>query len=184
MKIFSKFVEEKNDNKVIYSDQSTTKINNNSNQFNNVIQSGLVKLNVDEADKDLNFNETEINNIEEKINKLKNPELFTRENQISRGVDEIIEVPKKIIKDEANILSDEKKQNQIKKKMMEIENEEEKEKRKIETDINSKRIKDFKDKVQKIRFKYKKKAIILFIKYCLLILLVAGFIIFLIIYFD
>ena len=68
--------------------------------------------------------------------------------------------------------------------MMEIENEEEKEKRKIETDINSKRIKDFKDKVQKIRFKYKKKAIILFIKYCLLILLVAGFIIFLIIYFD
>ena len=183
MKIFSKFVEDKNNNKVIYSDQSTTKINNSSNPVN-VVHSGLVKLNVDEADKDLNFNETEINKIEEKINKLKNPELFTRENQISRAVDEIIEVPKKIIKDEANILSDEKKQNQIKKKMMEIENEEEKEKRKIETDINSKRIKDFKDKVQKIRFKYKKKAIILFIKYCLLILLVAGFIIFLIIYFD
>ena len=182
--MFSKLVEEKNKIKIYQSsDSSTVKINNSTAPYNG-IQSALVKLNVDDADNDLNFNETEINKIEEKLGRIKNPELFTRENQISRAVDEVIEVPKKKIRDEAYILSDDKKQNQIKKQILELEKEEEKEKRKIETDINKQRIKDYKDKVQKIRNKNNKKIIIFFLKYLLLIILIAAFLIFLIIFLD
>ena len=169
-----------NTNAEIYS----TKINNSTNPYN-ANQSALVKLNIEECDKDLDFNEEDIDKIEEKITKLnqrKINENFIRENQISKAVDEIIEVPKKKMKDEANILSDDQRENQIKKQIRELENEQDKEKRKIEIDKNIKKKEVYRQQL-KIR-NIKKKFIILFIKYVLILLLLTGVIIFLIIYLD
>ena len=169
-----------NTNAEIYS----TKINNSTNPYN-ANQSALVKLNIEEYDKDLDFNEEDIDKIEEKITKLnqrKINENFIRENQISKAVDEIIEVPKKKMKDEANILSDDQRENQIKKQIRELENEQDKEKRKIEIDKNIKKKEVYRQQL-KIR-NIKKKFIILFIKYVLILLLLTGVIIFLIIYLD
>ena len=167
-----------NTNAEIYS----TKINNNTIPYN-ANQSGLVKLNIEECDKDLDFNEEDIDKIEEKIanlNKRKINEYFIRENQISKAVDEIIEVPKKKMKDEVNILSDDKRNNQIKKQIRELENEQDKEKRKIEIDKNIKKKEDYRQKL-KLNRKNKKKALILFIKYIIILFLISGGFLFLII---
>ena len=43
----------------------------------------------------MNFNDNDIEKIEQKLFQTKNQEFFIRENQISYPVDEIIEVPKK-----------------------------------------------------------------------------------------
>ena len=73
----------------------SSKLNNNPYSIN---QSSLVKLNEGNMDKDINFNEEDIDKIEEKISnkkKKKNIDYFTRENHISKAVDEIIEIKKK-----------------------------------------------------------------------------------------
>ena len=138
--MLNKLVEEKYTN-TNFSNNSSTK--NNSNQIN-INNSALVKLTEEEQDKELNNNETIINEIEKKINARNDLELFARENQLTKEVEEVIEVPKKIIKDEANILSEDLKQNQIKKQIREKENEKDKEKRQKEIVKNSKRIEEYK----------------------------------------
>ena len=144
--MFSKFNEERNKSTNLMTD-TTFKINNNSNLFN-AKDSGLVKLNIDEIDKDLDFDEVEIDKIEKKLNRFTNQELFTRENQVSRAVDEIIEVPKKNMKEEVNILSDYNKKNRIKDQLREKEEEQDKQQRKIELEKNSKKIEKIKNKIK------------------------------------
>ena len=90
--MFKKFVDEEKNNKSDI-DITTSKINNSA--VNCVYNSALVKLNLEEMEKGNDFNEIDIDKIEQKLFRLKNPELFTRENQISKAVEEIIEVPKK-----------------------------------------------------------------------------------------
>ena len=152
--MFKKFVDEEKNNKSDI-DITTSKINNSA--VNCVYNSALVKLNLEEMEKGNDFNEIDIDKIEQKLFRLKNPELFTRENQISKAVEEIIEVPKKKIINEIKILSEDKKQNQIKKQIMEKENEQDNQKRKIEMDINAKKIKEYNDKVKKNKLLLKKK---------------------------
>lgn len=179
--MFKKFVDEEKNNKSDI-DITTSKINNSA--VNCVYNSALVKLNLEEMEKGNDFNEIDIDKIEQKLFRLKNPELFTRENQISKAVEEIIEVPKKKIINETKILSEDKKQNQIKKQIMEKENEQDNQKRKIEMDINAKKIKEYNDKVKKNKLLLKKKNAIVFIKYCLLIAFISISLICLIIYLD
>lgn len=179
--MFKKFVDEEKNNKSDI-DITTSKINNSA--VNCVYNSALVKLNLEEMEKGNDFNEIDIDKIEQKLFRLKNPELFTRENQISKAVEEIIEVPKKKIINETKILSEDKKQNQIKKQIMEKENEQDNQKRKIEMDINAKKIKEYNDKIKKNKLLLKKKNAIVFIKYCLLIAFISISLICLIIYLD
>ena len=179
------FGEKKKDNNALISDTSITGINNSKTPYNGV-QSALVKLKVDdnEIDKNAEITESVIDKIERKINNIKNPELFTRENQLSRAVDEIIEVPKIKIKDESNILSEDKKQNQLKKKLREEENEQDKEKRKIENDNEIKMKKKYLEKFNVYKLKIKKENIKIAMKYIFLFLLIGAAIIFLIIFLD
>ena len=146
---------------------------NSTSQFNGN-QSALVKLKREEHSNIMNTDITEsvIDKMEKKISNIKNSELFSRENQISKPVDEIIEVPKKKIKEEIYILSEDKKQNQIKQKLREKEAEEDKEKRKIESDIDKIKKKKLFDKFKAHNLKFKKKNIIKFGKILLLILLI------------
>ena len=188
--MFSKFKDEEEDNnnkKISISEFDTSKINNSSNLYS-ANQSALVKLNVEDMDKNIDFNENDIDKIEEKLSNFKqyqNTELFTRENQVSRAVDEeVIEVPKKKIKDEVNILSDDKRQTQIKKQIRIKEDEEDKEKRKIEMDLNSKKMEEYKNQMKILKIKIRKKTIIAFLKYLLLIIIISGSLIGLIIYLD
>ena len=100
--MFSKFKDEEDNvnKKISISEFTTSKINNSSNPYS-TNQSALVKLNVEDMDKNIDFNEDDIDKIEEKLSNFKqykNTELFTRENQVSRAVDEVIEVPKKKLK--------------------------------------------------------------------------------------
>ena len=121
------------------------------------IRTGLVKLNEKDFNNDINIDDVDINKIEEKLNHQKNPELFTRENQYSVPVDEIIEVPKKKIKDENKILKDEQRNEQIKKQIMEKENQIDKKEREIENAKNEERIKQFNDRVKRFKRLRKKK---------------------------
>ena len=172
--------EEKNKSEV---DIALSKINNTSNSIA-PINSQLVKLNIDDMDKVNNFDDNDIEEIEKKLSHVNNPELFTRENQISRAIDEVIDVPKKIIKDEASILSDENKRNIIKKKKMEKENEQDNQKRKIEMDLNEQKIKEFNDKVKKSKLLKKRRNICLFLKFTSIILFISFILICLVIYLD
>ena len=158
-----------------------------SNNLYNINQSSLVKLNEGNMDKDINFNEEDIDKIEEKISSInirKNIDDFTRENHISKAVDEIIEVPKKKINDEANILSDDKRKNQIKKQIRKLEYEQDKQQRKIEMDKKEKKREVFKEQLRLLKLKVRKKTIILFLKYLLIVILVTGGIVSLIVYLD
>ena len=160
-----------------------TEEKNKSNQFN-ANQSALIKLTEEEQAKDLDNHETVINQIEKKLYLGNNLDLFSRENHISKEVEEIIEVPKKIIKDEVHLISEDIKQNQIKKQIREKEDEQDKEKKQKEIDINTKRIEEYKKHINIYKIKIQKKYLILFFKYLALILLISGFIIFLIIILD
>ena len=186
--MFSKFKDEEDNvnKKISISEFTTSKINNSSNPYS-TNQSALVKLNVEDMDKNIDFNEDDIDKIEEKLSNFKqykNTELFTRENQVSRAVDEVIEVPKKKIKDELNILSDDKRQTQIKKQIRIKEDEQDKEKRKIEMDLNSKKMEEFNEQMKILKIKIRKKTIIAFLKYLFLIIIISGSLICLIIYLD
>ncbi len=112
--MFNNFVEEKSNKDTTLSNPLST--NNNSKTFA-INQSALVKLTENETENNVNCNESEINEIEKKLSLSNKPELFTRENQVSKDVEEVIDVPKKIIKDEARIISEDFKQNEIKKQM-------------------------------------------------------------------
>ena len=164
-------------------DIALSKINNTTSSIA-PINSALVKLNIDDMDKANNFDDNDIEEIEKKLSHFKNTELFTRENQISRSIQEVIDVPKKIIKDEANILSDENKRNIIKKKIMEKENEQDNQKRKIEMDLNEQKIKEFNDKVKKSKLLRQRRNICLFIKFTSIIIIISLILICLVIYLD
>ena len=144
----------------------------------------LVKLNEKDFNNDINIDDVDINKIEEKLNHQKNPELFTRENQYSVPVDEIIEVPKKKIKDENIILRDEQRNEQIKKQIMEKENQIDKKEREIENAKNEEKIKQFNDRVKRFKRIRKKKNLILYIEIVVIAILITTFIILLIIYLD
>lgn len=167
----------------IYSESSTFKLNNILNPYTES-QYGLQKLNEEIFDKDYNNNDIDIDKIEKRLAQMKKQEFFIRENQISRPVDEIIEVPKKIIKDEIKILSEDKKEtikiNQIRK----IEKEKDNIKRKMEMEINSKKIKRYNDKVNIYNLRIRKETIKFFVKFISLIVIIAGLIIVLIIFLD
>ena len=170
--MLNKFIKEKNNEKTKSSNHFP--INNNSNQFN-INQSALVKLTEEEQTKDLENNEKEINEIEKKLYFGNNLDLLSRENHISKEFEEVIEVPKKIIKDEVNLISEDIKQNQIKKEIIEKENKQDKEKRQKEIDVNTKRIEEYSKHIDIYNLKNKKKYILLFFKCLALILLITGF---------
>ena len=170
--MFSKFNDEGIKTTNLMTD-TTYKINNNFSPFN-VNNSALVKLNIDNAERDLDFDEDDINKIEKKLCHFKNQDLFSRENQVSRAFDEIIEVPNIIIKDEVNILAEDKKINRIKEQLREKEKEQDKQQRKIEMEINSKKIQKMNDKIKINKLQIRKKYIFLILKY-ILIILFSGF---------
>ena len=169
--MFAKFNEERNKDNNLMTD-TNSKIKNSLNPFN-ANQSALVKLNIDDINKDLDFDDVEIDKIEKKLNRFKNQELFTRENQVSRAVDEIIEVPKKNMKEEVNILADYKKKNRIKDQLREKEEEQDKKQRKIELENNSKKMEKLKDKIKIYKHQLKKKVLCMFLKYLIIILFIS-----------
>ena len=172
--------EEKNKSDI---DIALSKMNNTSSSFT-PINSALVKLNIDDMDNIKKIDDIDIEEIEKKLSHLNNPELYTRENQISRSIEDVIKIPRKIIKDEANILSDEKKRNIIKKKEMEKENEQDNQKRKIEMDLNEQKIKAFNDKLKQRKLLKRRKIICILIKFSGIIIIISSIIICLIIYLD
>ena len=165
------------------SDISTSKINESTNPFRN--KQNLVKISLDDIDINKNSNEDDedvIDKIEKKIYKETFSDNFTRENQISNSVHDVIDVPKKKIKDEELILSDDRIKKKLKRKIMEKEIEEDNEKRKNEKIIEEKKIKKVMAFANKEKNKVKKSTIKLFLKYMLALILVTGIIIILIIY--
>ena len=165
------------------SDISTSKINESTNPFRN--KQNLVKISLDDIDINKNSNEDDedvIDKIEKKIYKATFSDNFTRENQISNSVHDVIDVPKKKIKDEELILSDDRIKKKLKRKIMEKEIEEDNEKRKNEKIIEEKKIKKVMAFANKEKNKVKKSTIKLFLKYMLALILVTGIIIILIIY--
>ena len=165
------------------SDISTSKINESTNPFRN--KQNLVKISLDDIDINKNSNEDDedvIDKIEKKIYKATFSDNFTRENQISNSVHDVIDVPKKKIKDEELILSDDRIKKKLKRKIMEKEIEEDNEKRKNEKIIEEKKIKKVMAFANKEKNKVKKSIIKLFLKYMLALILVTGIIIILIIY--
>ena len=150
-------------------------LTNSTSQFNGN-QSTLLQLKGEEQSNSNTMNsdmiESDIDKIERKINDINNPEIFTRENQISKPVDEIIEVPKIKITDEKNILSEDKKQNKIKQKLREKEAEQDKEKRIIENDIEKIKKKKLSVEYKTFNLKIKKKKIKKIGKILLLIILI------------
>ena len=166
-----------------FSDISTSKINESSNPFRN--KKNLVKISLDDIYIDKNDNENDedvIDKIEKRIYNATISDNFTRENQISNSVHDVIDVPKKKIKDEELILSDDKIKKKIKRKIMEKEIEEDNEKRKNEKIIEEKKIKKVMVFANKEKNKIKKSTIKLFLKYMLALILVTGIIMILIIY--
>ena len=83
-----------------------------------------------------------------------------------------------------NILSDDKRQTQIKKQIRIKEVEQDKEKRKIEMSLNSKKMEEFNEQMKILKIKIRKKTIIAFLKYLFLIIIISGSLICLIIYLD
>ena len=165
------------------SDISTSKINESTNPFRN--KQNLVKISLDDIDINKNSNEDDedvIDKIEKKIYKATFSDNFTRENQITNSVHDVIDVPKKKIKDEELILSDDIIKKKLKRKIMEKEIEEDNEKRKNEKIIEEKKIKKVMAFANKEKNKVKKSIIKLFLKYMLALILVTGIIIILIIY--
>ena len=165
------------------SDISTSKINESTNPFRN--KQNLVKISLDDIDINKNSNEDDedvIDKIEKKIYKATFSDNFTRENQITNSVHDVIDVPKKKIKDEELILSDDRIKNKLKRKIMEKEIEEDNEKRKNEKIIEEKKIKKVMAFANKEKNKVKKSIIKLFLKYMLALILVTGIIMILIIY--
>ena len=165
------------------SDISTSKINESTNPFRN--KQNLVKISLDDIDINKNSNEDDedvIDKIEKKIYKATFSDNFTRENQISNSVHDVIDVPKKKIKDEELILSDDRIKKKLKRKIMEKEIEEDNEKRKKEKIIEEKKIKKVMAFANKEKNKVKKSTIKLFLKYMLALILVTGIIMILIIY--
>ena len=165
------------------SDISTSKINESTNPFRN--KQNLVKISLDDIDINKNSNEDDedvIDKIEKKIYKATFSDNFTRENQITNSVHDVIDVPKKKIKDEELILSDDRIKKKLKRKIMEKEIEEDNEKRKNEKIIEEKKIKKVMAFANKEKNKVKKSIIKLFLKYMLALILVTGIIIILIIY--
>ena len=77
-----------------FTESSIIKLNT-SIKTNKDNQNGLQKLNAEVIDSIMNFNDNDIEKIEQKLFQMKNQEFFIIENQISYPVDEIIEVPKK-----------------------------------------------------------------------------------------
>ena len=160
-----------------FSSQETSK------QFQN--KNSLIKISIDEKDKSTNINENDIesiNKIEKKYDNRQKFDFFKRENQVSISIEEvIIGVPKKKMRDERLILSDDKMKKHIQKKKIEEENKEDKEKRKIEKEKDEEKIKELL-KINEInRIKVKKNTIVLFFKYMLFLLIVTGIIIYFII---
>ena len=94
-----------------FSSQETSK------QFQN--KNSLIKISIDEKDKSTNINENDIENInkiEKKYDNRQKFDFFKRENQVSISIDEvIIEVPKKKMRDERLIISDDKMKKHIQK---------------------------------------------------------------------
>ena len=165
------------------SDISTSKINESTNPFRN--KQNLVKISLDDIDINKNSNEDDedvIDKIEKKIYKATFSDNFTRENQITNSVHDVIDVPKKKIKDDELILSDDRIKKKLKRKIMEKEIEEDNEKRKNEKIIEEKKIKKVMAFANKEKNKVKKSIIKLFLKYMLALILVTGIIILLIIY--
>ena len=172
-------------NEISYSDISSSKMPNDSSNPFRLKNSSLIKIGLDQIDKNIDINENAneyINKIENKIEKRNHPDLYSRENQISKSVDEVIDIPKKKIKDEELILSDDKIKNQIKKKIMEEEYEKDKKKRKIEKDIDDKKIKELLKINETNRVKVKKNTILLFLKYMAIILFITGIIVYFILW--
>ena len=165
------------------SDTSTSKINESSNPFRS--KKNLVKINLDDIYINKNDDEKDediIDKIEKKIYKANISDNFTRENQISNSVHDIIDVPKKKIKDEELILSDDRIKKKLKRKIMEKEIEEDNEKRKKERKNEENKIKKMMIFAKEKNNKIKKSTVILFLKYMLALILVTGIIIILIIY--
>ena len=166
-----------------YSESSNIKLNNNINEYNDN-RTGLKKLNEEVINKDSNNNDIDIDKIEERLSQMTKQEFFIRENQISRPVDEIIEVPKKKIKDEVKILSEDKLSNIKKNQIRKIEKEKDNIKRKMEMEINSKKIKRYNDKVNIYKLKIRKKSLKNYCKLVALIIVITGLVIVLIILLD
>ena len=165
------------------SDISTSKMNESTNPFRN--KQNLVKISLDDIDINKNSNEDDedvIDKIEKKIYKATFSDNFTRENQITNSVHDVIDVPKKKIKDEELILSDDRIKKKIKRKIMEKEIEEDNEKRKKERKNEENKIKKMMIFAKEKNNKIKKSTVILFLKYMLALILVTGIIIILIIY--
>ena len=146
----------KNNKNIHYAESSVIKLNIKTKENNNN-QNDLIKPNEEVIDSIINFNDNDIEKIEQKLYELKNKDIFIRENQISRPVDEIIKVPKKIIKDEIKIISEDKMEKRKKNQIYKIEKEKDNIKRKMEMEINSKKIKRFNDKIKNIKQKIKTK---------------------------
>ena len=174
--------EEKNKSDI---DIALSKINNTSNSIT-PINSALVKLNMDDIEKTNNVDDNKIEKIEKKLElcPLKDSELYIRKNEISKPIEEVIKVPKINMKDEADILRDEKKRNKSKKEIMEKEIEQDNEIKKKEKDSNEKKIKEFNDKVKEIKILNKRRNIFLFIKFLCIILIITFILICLVIYLD
>lgn len=167
-----------------FSDISMSKINESSNPFG--VKKNLEKISLDDIDSNKNYDINEnyediIDKIEKKISKSRMKDNFIRENQISNSVHEVIDVPKKKIKDEELILSDDRIKRKIKKKIMEKEIEEDNEKRKKEKKIEENKIKKVMKFINKEKNKIRKSTIKLFLKYMLSLILLTGIIISLII---
>ena len=168
-----------------FSDISTSKINDSINPFTK--EKNVEKKSLDDIDINRNYefnknDEDVIDKLEKKIFKADISDNFTRENQISCSVHDVIDVPKKKIKDEELILSDDKIKNKIKKRIMEKEIEEDNEIRKKEKIIEENKIKKVIKVAQIEKNKIKKSTIKLFLKYILFLFLVTGVIIAFIIY--
>ena len=177
----------KNQKSSIYIDSSIIKINNLNKK--NDSQNSLIKLNEELSDKNLNYkNDNDIDKIEERLFQIKKQDLFIRENQISRPVDEIIVIPKKKIKDEVKILSEYKKERIKINEIRKIEKEKDNINRKLEMEKNFENFKRYNDKKNSLYKIYKKKVrkenIKFFVKYVMLILVLAGLLIMLIIFLD
>ena len=169
-----------------YSESSTFKLNNIINE-NNDNKNVLIKLREEGKEKDLDKNDIDIDKIEKKLSQMKKQEFFIRENQISIPVDEIIEVPKKKIKDEAKIISEDKIEKIKKNQIRRMEKENDNIKRKMEMEINSKKIKRFNDKIKTYKLRLRKETIKYFCKIITIITLIffiTGLVIVLIILID
>ena len=173
----------KNNKNFYFTESSIFKLNDKTKK-NDGNQNDLIKPNEEVIDSIINFYDNDIEKIEQKLSEMKNQEFFIRENQISHPVDEIIKVPKKIIKDEAKIISEDKMEKRKKNQVYKIEKEKDNIKRKMEMEINSKKIKRFNDKIKNIKQKIKNKNKKFLCIYITIIIVITVLIIILIILLD